>query len=150
MNEMNNKKKEVKKKESKKEAPDLAKKESRLSAMKRLVRPRKELEKVEKPKKLEKGKKIKTGDKPEDPFTILKFVLMTEKAIQLIEKENKLVFIVDRKYSKSDIEVAAESAFQAAIKDVKTLIDQKGRKRAFIRFKGAGVAGEIAMRLGII
>jgi len=123
---------------------------------------KKEKRKVEKEKPKDRFLKLKGLIKPrkkieekapaliEDPFTILKFVLMTEKAIQLIEKENKLVFIVDRKCSKNDTKRAAESAFQAAVKDVKTSIDQKGRKKAFVRFREAGVAGEIAMRLGII
>ncbi len=87
---------------------------------------------------------------PEDPFAALKFVLMTEKAIQLIERENKLVFIVDKKCSRNDVKKSAELAFQSAVSDVKTMIDRKGRKKAFIKFKEPGTAGDIAMRLGII
>ncbi len=85
-----------------------------------------------------------------DPFDTLKFVLMTEKAIQLIETQNKLVFIVRRNSTKDDIKNAAESAFKSPIKDVQTLIDQKSRKKAFIKFAKEGDAGEIAIRLGII
>jgi ribosomal protein uL23 len=126
-------------KEKKKASASSAKK-SRLSGMKRLLKPeKKELQREE-----------KKPETTEEPFTILKFVLMTEKAIQLIEKENKLVFIVDRKCSKDDIKRAAESAFQASVDDVETMIDQKSRKKAFIRFKEPGTAGDIAMRLGII
>jgi large subunit ribosomal protein L23 len=125
-------------------------KKSRLSTMKRLVKPRKREKIIEEkePEKAEKGKKASASIK--DPFAVLKFVLMTEKAIQLIERENKLVFIIDRKCSKSDVKQSAESAFHAAVDDVKTMIDRKGRKKAFIKFKEPGVAGDIAMRLGII
>ena len=137
-----------KKKEIKKDVS--VEKKSRFSVMKKLVKRKAQ----EETKKLEK-EKVKGLEKEKissivDPFTILKFVLMTEKAIQLIERENKLVFIVDKKYSRVDIKKASESAFQASVKDVKTLIDQKGRKKAFIKFKEPGVAGDIAMRLGII
>ena len=132
------------KRKTDKEASASSAKKSRLSGMKRLLRSGK----VGEAKKSEREEK--KPETAEEPFTILKFVLMTEKAIQLIEKENKLVFIVDRKCSKDDVKRAAESAFQASVYDVETMIDQKSRKKAFIRFKEPGVAGDIAMRLGII
>ena len=68
----------------------------------------------------------------------------------MIELQNKLVFIVNRKSTKDQIKSAAESVFQTKIDDVNTMIDQKGRKKAFIKFHEPGQAGEIAIRLGII
>ena len=85
-----------------------------------------------------------------DPFDVLRFVVMTEKAIQLIETQNKLVFIVDRRKDRTEVRNAIEAAFQTKVKNVNTAIDQLGRKKAFIRFQEAGQAGEIAIRLGII
>jgi ribosomal protein L23 len=85
-----------------------------------------------------------------DPFRTLKFVLMTEKAIRMIELQNKLVFIVNMKSDKKQVKAAVEAAFQTPVNSVKTMIDQKGRKKAFIKFKEPGQAGEIAIRLGII
>ncbi len=82
--------------------------------------------------------------------SIIEFVLMTEKAIQSIEKENQLTFIVKRKANKNEIKKSIESLFNTKIKSVKTLIDQKGRKKAFVKFEKEGEAGEIAIRLGII
>ncbi len=85
-----------------------------------------------------------------DSFDTIKFVVMTEKAIQLIEKQNKLVFVVDRNATKSDIKRAVENAFSANVSHVQTLVDQLGRKKAFVRFTKEGEAGEIAIKLGII
>jgi len=85
-----------------------------------------------------------------DPFDVLRFVVMTEKAIQMIETQNKLVFVVDRRKDRTEIRDAVESAFQTKVDEVNTVIDQEGKKRAFIKFKEAGQAGEIAIRLGII
>ena len=85
-----------------------------------------------------------------DPFATIKFVVMTEKAIQLIEKQNKLVFVVNRGATKNDIRKAAESVFSANVSNVQTMIDQLGRKKAFVKFAKPGEAGEIAIRLGII
>ncbi len=85
-----------------------------------------------------------------EPFDIIKFVVMTEKAIQLIESQNKLVFVVDRNAEKKDIKKAVENAFSANVSNVQTMIDQLGRKKAFVRFAKAGEAGEIAIKLGIL
>ncbi len=100
----------------------------------------------EKPKTQEKV----TEEKSIPVTDVLKFVLMTEKAVQLIESQNKLVFIVDRRASKPKIMKAAEMTFNSKISDVTTSIDQDGRKKAFIKFAKEGEAGEIAIRLGII
>jgi ribosomal protein L23 len=85
-----------------------------------------------------------------DPYDILKFVLMTEKAVRMVELQNKLVFVVDRKADKPTITSAAESAFGSKVTSVETMIDQSGRKKAFVKFEKPGEAGEIAIRLGII
>jgi large subunit ribosomal protein L23 len=107
------------------------------------------------PKIIKREKKTEVAEEvasavPKDSFAKLKFVLMTEKAIQLIERENKLVFIVDRKCSKNEVKKTAEAAFQSAVGSVKIMIDRNGRKKAFIKFREPGAAGDIAMRLGII
>jgi len=86
----------------------------------------------------------------EYPFETIKFVLMTEKAIQMIETQNKLIFIVDRKANKKQIKEAVESAFESPVSKVQTAIDQKGRKRAYVKFAKPGAAGDIAVRLGIL
>ena len=85
-----------------------------------------------------------------EPYKILRFVLMTEKSVQNIELQNKLVFIVERKAAKAQIKDAAEEAFGKAVKTVDTMIDNRGRKKAFIRFSEEGAAGDIAVRLGVI
>jgi ribosomal protein L23 len=90
----------------------------------------------------------KLGDK--DPLSILKLVLMTEKSVRSVETQNKLVFIVDRKANKLDVKHAVESAFQADVDSVNIMIDQKGRKKAFVKFVKPGIAGEVAIKLGII
>lgn len=85
-----------------------------------------------------------------DPFDVLQFVLMTEKAVRIVEAQNKLVFIVGKKAKKPEIRNAVESLFESKVSKVTTMIDQKGRKKAFIKFSEAGAAGNIAVRLGII
>jgi ribosomal protein uL23 len=85
-----------------------------------------------------------------DPWTILEYPLLTEKSIGKIETENKLVFIVKRKSNKKQIRWATEKAFNVKVTDVKTLIDRKGRKKAWIQLAKEYPAADIATRLGML
>jgi large subunit ribosomal protein L23 len=85
-----------------------------------------------------------------DPWKILLYPLLTEKSIGKIETENKLVFIVNRKSNKRQIKWAAEKSLGVKIIDVKTLIDRKGRKKAWLRLSKEYSASEIATRFGIL
>jgi len=85
-----------------------------------------------------------------DPFKTIRYVLMTEKSIQMIEAQNKLTFIVNKDSDKKEIKKAIESLFETKIVSVQTMFDQKNRKKAIVKFKTPGIAGEIAVRLGII
>ena len=85
-----------------------------------------------------------------DPWDILLHPLLTEKAIGKIEKENKLVFIVNRDSSKKQIEWAMEKAFEVKVDKVTTMIDRKGRKKAWIKLSKEFSAADIATRLGML
>jgi len=85
-----------------------------------------------------------------DPWSILIHPLLTEKAIGKIEIENKLVFIVNRKSNKKQIKWATENAFNVKVVNVKTLIDRKGRKKAWIKLSKEHSASDIATRLGML
>lgn len=85
-----------------------------------------------------------------DPFEILKYPAMTEKNVALVEKENKLVFIVDRKYKKEDIKKAFEELFKVKVEKVNTSITREGKKKAFIKLKPEYSAADVATKLGMI
>ena len=95
-------------------------------------------------------KKTNVKKKFSDPWKYLKFVHMTEKSIGLVEKENKLIFMVERRATKKDIKNAFEKTFDVKVDDVNIMIDQKGRKKAFIKLSKDYPASDIAMRLGVI
>ena len=85
-----------------------------------------------------------------DPWSILQFPLLTEKAIGKIETENKLVFVVNRKSTKDQIRWAAERALNVKVAGVKTIIDRKGRKKAWVKLNKEFSASDIATRLGML
>jgi ribosomal protein uL23 len=84
------------------------------------------------------------------PWTILLYPLLTEKSIGKIEKENKIMFAVDRKSNKRQIKWAVENAFNVKVSKVNTLIDEKGRKKAWIKLTKDYSAGDIATKMGML
>ncbi len=85
-----------------------------------------------------------------DPFKILKHPYMSEKSVGLIEKENKIVFIVDRKADKKQIKEAIEKTFEVKVDRVNTEITFKGEKKAYIKLKPEYKAMDVATKLGMV
>ncbi|MHA2007446.1 MAG: 50S ribosomal protein L23 [Promethearchaeota archaeon] len=82
-------------------------------------------------------------------YKIIKKPLITEKTFDLIEKENKLVFIVDRYTNKSQIKRAIEKIHNVKVIKVNTMITPEGEKKAFIKLHPDNSAQDIAIDLGI-
>ena len=82
-------------------------------------------------------------------YTIIKRPLITEKTFDLIEKENKLVFIVSRFVNKSQIKRAVEKIHNVKVIKVNTMITTRGEKKAFIKLHPDNSAQDIAIDLGI-
>ena len=83
-------------------------------------------------------------------MNIIKFPLATEKSIRLMESENKLIFVVDKKAKSSEIKKVIEETFKVKVSKVNTLINSKGQKRAYVKFSDETPAIDIATKLGMI
>lgn len=83
-------------------------------------------------------------------YDVIKFPLSTEKAVRLMEAENVLVFAVDNRAKKPQIKQAIEEMFQANVLAVRTLINRKGKKIAYVKFGAQTPAIDIATNLGMI
>ncbi|MHC1590790.1 MAG: 50S ribosomal protein L23 [Candidatus Helarchaeales archaeon] len=83
------------------------------------------------------------------PHDIILKPLMTESAFNMIDKENKLVFIVKRSANKKVIKWAVEKLFNVKVEKVNTLIQKDGKKKAFVKLTPEYIAGDIATNLGI-
>ena len=81
---------------------------------------------------------------------IIKYPLSTEKAIRLMESENKLVFIVDEKANKQEIKNAIEETFKVKVLKVTTMHDTKARKKAYVKFSPESPAIDLATKLGLM
>ena len=87
--------------------------------------------------------------KLEDHEVIL-YPLITEKAVNMIEAENKLCFVVDKKATKADVKRVVEETYAIKVDSVRVLNDMKGRKKAIVRVNKAFKADEVATKLGVI
>lgn len=85
-----------------------------------------------------------------DNYSIIKYPLSTEKSIRLMESENKLIFVVNKKATKKEIKKAIEDMFKVKIDDVNTFVNADGEKRAYIKFSSKNPAIDIATQLGLM
>jgi len=84
-----------------------------------------------------------------DKRAVIKYPRSTEKSIRLMESNNVLVFVVDRKATKQDIKAAIEKEYKVHISAVNTHIT-KGEKRAYVKFAKESPAIDVATNLGLI
>ena len=85
-----------------------------------------------------------------DPYKIIKYPISTEKSIRLMESENKLMFVVGKKATKTDIKKAIENIFKAKVTSVNTFNDQHGNKKAYVKFSDTTPAIDIATEMGLM
>ena len=84
-----------------------------------------------------------------DPYRVIIRPLVTEKAVSMIERENELTFIVDRRATRADIKRAVEEMFEVKVEKVNVLLTMKGEKKAYVKLKPEYDASEIAARIGL-
>ena len=82
-------------------------------------------------------------------YKIIQRPLITEKTFDLIERENKLVFIVHKRANKSQIKQAIEKIHNVKVIKVNTIITPRGEKKALIKLHSDYSAQDIAIDLGI-
>jgi len=85
-----------------------------------------------------------------DPHDVILYPLMTEVTSRLLENENKLVFIVNIKATKSDIKRAVEELYDVKVEKVNVTITPEGQKKAFVKLHPEYKATDIAIKLGIL
>ena len=85
-----------------------------------------------------------------DVHKIIKYPLSTEKSIRLMESENKLIFVVDKKSTKKEIKKAVEDMFKVEVDNVNTFVNVDGEKRAYVKFSAKNPAIDIATQMGLM
>jgi large subunit ribosomal protein L23 len=80
---------------------------------------------------------------------IRRFVI-TEKALRLAEKENKITVIVDRTATKKQIADEIRRLYGVEVEKVNTLITPQGEKKAYVKLAKEYSAMELLSRLGLL
>ena len=81
--------------------------------------------------------------------TIIEHPLVTEKAMDEMDFDNKLQFIVDIDATKASVVEEVESRYEVSVADVNTQITPHGKKKATVRLGDDDDAQEVASRIGV-
>ena len=84
-----------------------------------------------------------------DSYSIIIKPHVTEKTMNLIDMNNEITFVVNRKANKSQIKRAFEELYDEKVAKVNTHISPKGEKVAYIKLVEEEMAEEIAVRMGV-
>jgi archaeal ribosomal protein L23 len=84
------------------------------------------------------------------PDEIITYPLMTESASVMVERDNKLIFVVNLKAGKQEIKRAVETMYEVKVDNVNVLITPQGVKKAFVKLKPEFRASDVAIKLGIL
>ncbi len=85
----------------------------------------------------------------EDARSVLIQPYITEKTFNMIEKENKLIFIVRERSTKQLIREAMSVLYDADVMDINTSRTVRGKKAA-VKFKDPNGARDLATTLGLV
>ena len=85
-----------------------------------------------------------------EPTEVIQYPLMTESASLMVERDNKLIFVVSLKAGKSDIKSAVEKLYEVKVAKINLLITSQGTKKAFVKLTPEFRASDVAIKLGIL
>jgi large subunit ribosomal protein L23 len=82
-------------------------------------------------------------------MSVIEHPLVTEKAMNEMDFENKLQFLVDLDAHKPDIRQEIEVRYDVEVTNVNTQVTPKGTKKATVTLSEDDDAQEIASRIGV-
>lgn len=80
---------------------------------------------------------------------VVEHIYVTEKAMDGMDFENKLQFIVDVDAVKPEIAAAIEDRYDVDVESINTQITMDGTKKATVRLAGEDAAQDVASRIGV-
>lgn len=80
----------------------------------------------------------------------INYPVISEKAVNMIETQNKITFIVTKDATKPEVKKAVEDRYKVKVEKVNILKDMKGRKKAIVKLTKEFKASELASKIGMI
>jgi len=81
--------------------------------------------------------------------SIIDYPLVTEKAMDEMDFQNKLQFIVDIDATKPEIRDVVEDEYEVSVVDVNTQITPEAQKKATVKLSEEDDAQDVASRIGV-
>ncbi|TYL35876.1 50S ribosomal protein L23 [Natronococcus pandeyae] len=81
--------------------------------------------------------------------SVIEHPLVTEKAMNDMDFENKLQFVVNPDATKPEIRDDVETSFDVSVTDINTQVTMKGKKKAIVKLSEDNDAQEVASRIGV-
>lgn len=81
---------------------------------------------------------------------VIKYPLITEKAVNMIDDSNKLTFIVQGNTTKGEVRKAVEEVYKVKVTKINVIRDMKSRKKAIVTLDKKFKASDIATKLGVV
>ncbi len=81
---------------------------------------------------------------------VIFYPLMTESSSLMVERDNKLIFIVNKKAGKADVKLAVEELYEVKVVRITVQTTPKGEKKAFVKLHPEFKASDVAIKLGIL
>lgn len=82
-------------------------------------------------------------------WDIIKHPHLTEKSMDMVDRENKLTLIVDERANKQEITAAVEGLFDVDVAKVNT-VNRGPDKKAYVKLTPEHDAMDVATRLGML
>ena len=80
---------------------------------------------------------------------VIKHPTMTEKAMDDLDFQNKLQFVVETDATKPEVSDAVETRFDVSVTSVNTQVTTDGTKKAVVTLSEADDAQDVASRIGV-
>jgi large subunit ribosomal protein L23 len=81
--------------------------------------------------------------------SVIEFPWVTEKAMNQMDFDNKLQFIVDLDAHKPEIRDEIEERYEVTVDNINTQVTMNGRKKATVTLSDDDDAQEVASRIGV-
>ncbi len=80
----------------------------------------------------------------------LMYPIATEKAINMIERNNVITYMVDIRAKKDQVKREFEDLFKVKVEKVNVSVEPRNRKRAYIKLGKQFKASDIALKLKLV
>ncbi|MEM0370298.1 MAG: 50S ribosomal protein L23 [Pyrobaculum sp.] len=81
---------------------------------------------------------------------MIKNFVITEKALRLAERENKITVVVDRGATKKQIANEIQRLYGVKVEKVNVVITPRGEKKAYVKLREGYSAMDLLSRIGVL